>query len=352
MHKPIRRPFECERYVIVIGDSLMAHSGCLDIAFEASQSHRHSFRETAQADSRSLCPIRYANVVQADGVVCILPGVSSRHSAHLRELGECTSALLNCRCLIGQQEEYLGGKEAAAMPLERAPVPADEAERVIAASEVSVSFRSNLNPTHSRLPQSLLNSFSEDTIHISVHHLLQVVAKRGWACAAVFHVTQYATDVSHYVAVLDTGHPICDCMMGTNLGLPCRHFYSVLRSTTTAVTFHLGLFNRRYRIPSQHNSRTCNESFGMYRWLTDPSFNVTTTPAVMIGHNTPTDMTATVIPRPLPSLHRLSSPQPNTCTLPPKVIHHQAITKFQDVLRHVHTEEELQKLTVDINRLM
>jgi hypothetical protein len=78
--------------------------------------------------------------------------------------------------------------------------------------------------TYSCLLQSLLNPFSEDTIHISVRHLLQVVAKRGWSCAAVFHVMHYATNASHYVAILDTGHPICDCMMGTNLGLPCRHF--------------------------------------------------------------------------------------------------------------------------------
>jgi hypothetical protein len=81
--------------------------------------------------------------------------------------------------------------------------------------------------------------------------------------------------------------------------------------------------------------------------------DVTTTPAVRIGHVRPTDPDiTTIIPLPLPSLHRPSSPQPETRTLPPKVIHHQAITKFQDVLHHVHTEEELQKLTVDIDRLM
>jgi hypothetical protein len=86
------------------------------------------------------------------------------------------------------------------------------------------------------------------------------------------------------------------------------------------------------------------------RWLTDPTLDVTTTPAVMIGYHKQTD--TTIIPQSLPSLHRRSSPQPETRTLPPKVIHHQAITKFQDVLRHVHTEEELQKLTADIDRLM
>jgi hypothetical protein len=182
-----------------------------------------------------------------------------------------------------------------------------------------------------RLLQSLLNSFCEDMVHISVRHLLQVVAKQGWSCMSVFHVTQYATNVSHYIAILDTGHPICDCMMGTNLGLPCRHFYSVLRASDS-ICFHLGLVNRR--------------------WLSDPTLDLTTTQAVTIGHKSPTNLTTTVIPHPLPSLHRPTSPQPITRALPPKVIHHQAITKFQDVLHYVHTEEELQNLTADIDVLM
>jgi hypothetical protein len=72
----------------------------------------------------------------------------------------------------------------------------------------------------------------------------------------------------------------------------------------------------------------------------------------MIGLHKSIQVDTTIIPQPLPSLHRPTSPPPETRTLPPKVIHHQAVTKFQDVLRHVHTEEELQQLTADIDRLM
>jgi hypothetical protein len=41
------------------------------------------------------------------------------------------------------------------------------------------------------------------------------------------------------------GHIICDC---TNLGMPCHHFYTLLRSLKSGqlMTFHLGLFNARY----------------------------------------------------------------------------------------------------------
>ena len=124
-------------------------------------------------------------------------------------------------------------------------MPADEAERVITALEVRIIFQFDPILAHSFYLQGMLNSFTKDSLHISVRHLLQLVAKRGWACTAVFHVTHYGTNVSHYVAILDTGHPICDCMMGTNLGLPCRHFYCILRSSNATVHFHLGLFNRR-----------------------------------------------------------------------------------------------------------
>ena len=196
--------------------------------------------------------------------------------------------------------------------------------------------------------QSLLNTFSEDTIHISLRHLLQVISKHGWTCTKVFNVTQYATDASHYLAILNTGHPICDCMMGTNLGLPCRHFYSILRATNSTVQFHLGLFNRRYCVHARPFTLLILDR----RWLTDPAFDITTTQAVTIGRNRPADEAAVIAPQPLPLLHRQSSPAPNTRTLPPKVIHHQAMTKFKDVLRYVHTEEELQDLSADIEALV
>ena len=87
------------------------------------------------------------------------------------------------------------------------------------------------------------------------------------------------------------------------------------------------------------------------RWLTDPAFDITTTQAVTIRHNRPAD-DAVIAPQPLPLLHRQSSPAPNTHTLPPEVIHHQAMTKLKDVLRYVHTEEELQDLSADLEALV
>ena len=88
------------------------------------------------------------------------------------------------------------------------------------------------------------------------------------------------------------------------------------------------------------------------RWLADPSFDITKTQAVSIGRKTSADEAVVVSPQPLPSLHRPASPAPNTRTLPPKLIHHQAMTKFKDVLCYIRTEEELQDLSADIEALV
>ena len=82
-------------------------------------------------------------------------------------------------------------------------------------------------------------------IHISAQYLLELIAERQWTCVEIFEVKHYATTLSHYVAILDTNHPVCDCMMGINLGIPCHHFYAVLRYSSSSAQFHLGLFNQR-----------------------------------------------------------------------------------------------------------
>lgn len=92
--------------------------------------------------------------------------------------------------------------------------------------------------------QNLLDDFAGDAIRISAQYLLQLVSGGGQTCTTLFAVKHYATFAVHYLALLDNGHPVCDCMMGTNLGIPCRHFYTVLRRSQAH--FHLGLFNKRY----------------------------------------------------------------------------------------------------------
>jgi hypothetical protein len=91
----------------------------------------------------------------------------------------------------------------------------------------------------------------------------------------------------------------------------------------------------------------------IHRWLANQNFDITTTKAVTIGHGGHDDLAMVpLIPEYLPPFHRHSSPLPATRTLPPKVIHHQAISKFQGVLQHVNTEADLQSLNADLEAMM
>jgi len=90
----------------------------------------------------------------------------------------------------------------------------------------------------------------------------------------------------------------------------------------------------------------------MHRWLSELNFDITSTDAVTAGREVRDLVTVPPVPGRLPPFHNLASPPPSTRTLPPKVIHHQAVTKFKDVLRHVHTAADLESLNVDIEALM
>jgi hypothetical protein len=90
----------------------------------------------------------------------------------------------------------------------------------------------------------------------------------------------------------------------------------------------------------------------LHRWLANPELDISQTATVKIGHKKDNDTEIPVVPIRLPPLLRQASPPPATRTLPPKVIHHQAMTKFHDVLRHVHTEADLQDLNTELEGLM
>jgi hypothetical protein len=84
------------------------------------------------------------------------------------------------------------------------------------------------------------------------------------------------------------------------------------------------------------------------RWLTNPDFDITTTFAVTIYHSSPEiKLDTTTIPTQFPPLPKYPTPPPSTQTFPPKIIY-QAITKFQDILCHIHLAANLQSLSVDL----
>lgn len=76
-----------------------------------------------------------------------------------------------------------------------------------------------------------------------MNYLLELVQERKWTLRRLYKVSQYGSAVRHYVSMLESGHFVCDCMMGTNLGIPCRHIFTIL--VMTQATFHISMYNRR-----------------------------------------------------------------------------------------------------------
>ncbi|KIJ40588.1 hypothetical protein M422DRAFT_60564 [Sphaerobolus stellatus SS14] len=96
-----------------------------------------------------------------------------------------------------------------------------------------------------QLPPGLHNwgmhdTFSNDNRCISSDWLFRIIHDRGLQIQEVFHVVHMSSGTSHMLAVLDQeyGAYICDCCMGCNLGILCRHFFAVWVNVQDTV-FHL-----------------------------------------------------------------------------------------------------------------
>jgi hypothetical protein len=89
----------------------------------------------------------------------------------------------------------------------------------------------------------MLNTFSDDNVTVSMNYLLELIHEHQWALRQLYKVSRYNSAAHHYVSVLESGHMVCDCMMGTNLGIPCCPIFAILIMTDAA--FHIAMFNHR-----------------------------------------------------------------------------------------------------------
>ena len=90
----------------------------------------------------------------------------------------------------------------------------------------------------------MVNDFQNDNAHISTVFLLRLIRGRGLVIQHLIRVTHKGTGTLHVLALLPNENYVCDCCMGMNLGLPCRHYFAVL-STMKTLKFHLGVVRQR-----------------------------------------------------------------------------------------------------------
>lgn len=160
---------------------------------------------------------------------------------------------------------------------------------------------------------------------------------------------------SHILAILPNDRYMCDCCMGINLGIPCRHFFQAW-TTFVGLPFHIGLI--RQRCVSILLLQVQRLTVILHSWLQDPSLDISSIPAVTFNHqsrplNFPVQQLPTAhISNPLERTRASNAtPAPSTQTLGARVVHQEATSALRPILESVRTQEDLQEVLDDLEAL-
>ncbi|KAF9056334.1 hypothetical protein BJ165DRAFT_503630 [Panaeolus papilionaceus] len=82
-------------------------------------------------------------------------------------------------------------------------------------------------------------------LYISTKWLLRLILSGGQKARSLYRVQRIGTTTFHILAILENGNYVCDCCMGSNAGIPCRHFFQVMLKVHT-VKFKIGFIHPRY----------------------------------------------------------------------------------------------------------
>jgi predicted methyltransferase len=90
----------------------------------------------------------------------------------------------------------------------------------------------------------MLNHFENDASHIGTRYLLHLIHGEGHQVEHLLKITHKGLGTTHILALLPNDQYVCDCCMGTNLGIPCRHYFQAL-SIVRNLHFILGVVRPR-----------------------------------------------------------------------------------------------------------
>ncbi|KAF8319136.1 hypothetical protein DL93DRAFT_2054055 [Clavulina sp. PMI_390] len=115
--------------------------------------------------------------------------------------------------------------------------------------ERSNYYDAELIPLPSNYAHWLVDNFADDhdILRISTAHLIQLTTDFVGPVQSLYRITLAAANVTsvHFIALVDSGRFVCDCLMKENVGIPCRHYFLLLRKRQGEVVFHLGMYNSR-----------------------------------------------------------------------------------------------------------
>jgi len=92
----------------------------------------------------------------------------------------------------------------------------------------------------------MTDNFENDHKYVSTKWLISLVVAQGLPITHLLRVTHLSpeTPSTHTIALLEHGLYVCDCCMGANLGIPCRHFFNAM-TNIRSLPFHIGLIRTR-----------------------------------------------------------------------------------------------------------
>jgi hypothetical protein len=90
----------------------------------------------------------------------------------------------------------------------------------------------------------MVNRFENDTSYIGTAWLLRLAQGRGLQIQHLLRITHLGHGTTHILAILPDNQYVCDCCMGMNIGIPCRHYFQAL-SVVTNLHFIIGVVRAR-----------------------------------------------------------------------------------------------------------
>lgn len=172
----------------------------------------------------------------------------------------------------------------------------------------------------------------------------------------LLRIKNVGTTSTHFLAILPNGEYICDCCMGINLGVPCRHYFQVLLKMLT-LQFHIGLVRPRYvkLLDSTNTGLTVNlVAFRWYQNLDlDPS-TIQPTPLENIQQQKHQGEIDFMKPVTVPMSNPLDTPRMEartTDTLPARTVFHQTQAAVRSLTNHIQTQGEMDDLLEKISDL-
>ncbi|KAJ7110885.1 hypothetical protein C8R44DRAFT_833352 [Mycena epipterygia] len=175
-----------------------------------------------------------------------------------------------------------------------------------------------------------MNDFSNDSAYIETRWLLHLVQNQGLVPIHLVKITHINSGAAHIIAILPDGRYICDCCMGLNLGLVCRHFFTAWLKIP-GLPFHISLIRPRWY---QNPDLAVNEL--------DPII-FQDRPTSRLVQFTAKALPAASISNPVSAL-RETAPPPPTQTIPQRTVYNTIQAEVRSMINGIQTQEQLDDL--------